>query len=932
MTAPATPADAAVAPDGSLVHGIDIRLPPGTNGMAPKLALAYSSQAGNGPFGVGWKLVGLPTISRTSLGYGINYDGLDAYIAEGGGRLIRQGDGSYFPEVWSGAKYIPHGTCGDGPCLWVLKSGSGIDMYFGGTTTANPTADHSSRIHRSGTSGSVRVWALAKVVNTRDQLAYEVTYDRDPGGGDHYPQRVLYTTGPGLGVGKTITFATEARNDAAGTFAQSGYERWDRRINSIRIDHGTRLLREYVLTYEYGTTTGRSRIRSVQERGSAGGSLPAQVFTWDEGADYTTMARWMTAQPGTIGGESPSNQSWFEGDFSGDGRTDRCKIRNVSGFMTADCYITTESTFVHKQFCSGYDWVNPDPSSAVSQWFSGDFDGDGKSDLAKVYTDGLGLKIGVHRSTGTGFTQETWTPTPLAPFISTNASAGSSQWFAADFNADGRTDLGVVYDNNGTMNADVYLSSGRMPAAGGAGFVYRQWAVSQGGWISTNAAAGNSQWFATDFNGDGKADLAKIWNEGGLFHSDVHVSTGSGFSFQRWATAQGGWVSTNIGAGASQWFVGDFNGDGKTDLGKIWGGADVMNADVHMSTGRVFTMERWATAFPGWVPTSPSGNYSQWFSGDFNGDGKTDLSRMWNCSAGGMCMDVYPSRFGGFAMLRYATAQGGWVNTSERQWFTGDFNGDGKTDLAKFFMSTGGLAGDVHRAGGDLRPDLISRLHNGVGGATRVTYSLGLPPAAIGTGCGLEATGGGWVHGGTSGNGQICGIPNTSPRALVVRTEFDNGNTVDPGRFRAMIHMYTNGRTKPGGFDEEDYRVQNPDVAQSAYGSMPFGMEKHYTDASRAEGRFMRLRGADTGFERYEEKDEKTGGLVQMNFRQDTPFQARPSQTDRINGPVKLQEKYSYTSWTPIFGTVGINDQKKVTSTFENNVLAHTMTQTKTLD
>ena len=928
-------AEAMVAPDGSFVHGVDIRIPPGTNGMAPRLSLTYSSLAGNGPLGVGWRINGLPAISRVSYGYGVNYDGRDTYSAEGAGRLVRQdADGSYFAETWSGGKYIPQGTCGDGPCQWILKSGSGVDMYFGGVNFFNAAQDHSSRIHRLGTSGSVRVWALAKVVNNRDQTSYEVTYARDTAGGDYYPQAITYTIAPGISAYKTITFDTESRPDALSLFSQSGFERWDRRVNLIRVSHNGRVLREYALSYQQGSGTGRTRLTSVQERGSAGGTLPPQTFTWQDGANAVSISRWMTGEPGTIGGEAAGSSQWFEGDFSGDGRTDRCKAKSHSVgtgqplAVKVECYIASGLFFAYRSWIGGT-WVSADPAAGNSQWFSGDFDGDGKVDLANVRNNNGSARMIVHRYTEIGFTNEDWTgASGQGGWVSTNSNLGGSQWFAADFNGDGRMDLAKIWRENNALNADVHLASE-------LGFVHRRWATAQGGWVTTTL--GTAQWFATDFNGDGKADLAKIWSSNGLMTSDVHVSTGSSFAMQRWATGQGGWTSSNPALGNSQWFTGDFNGDGKTDLAKIWNENGNMSSDVHLSTGHAFGMERWATAMPAWISTNVAGGSSQWLTGDFNGDGKADLSRMWGCSIGGMCMDVYPAGSGAFGMQRWATQQGVWVSTADRRWFTGDFNGDGRTDLAKFFVSNG-LDGDVHLADG-VRSDLLTYVNNGIQGVTRVVYSLGLPPDAVvptADGCGREGFDGeGWSHWGSVGNGKVCGIPNTAPRALVLRAVFDNGRNEDPGRYRATGHAYSNGRIKPGGFDEEDYRARYPDVAQSSYGSMLFGMEQHYNDWGKAEGRTIRMRGADLGFEHYHELDEQTTAKVQMMFRQDFPYHTRLAQSERRagpSGPVRLEEKLAYSSWQALPGVTGVNDYRKRSATYEGDTLAHVAVQVKTLD
>ena len=102
-------------------------------------------------------------------------------------------------------------------------------------------------------------------------------------------------------------------------------------------------------------------------------------------------------------------------------------------------------------------------------------------------------------------------------------------------------------------------------------FTMERWATRQGGFWDAQ------QWLAGDFNGDGKDDMAKSFIDGGLASIDVHLSNGAAFTMERWATRQGGFWD------AQQWLVGDFNGDGKDDMAKSFNEGGLASIDVHLS-------------------------------------------------------------------------------------------------------------------------------------------------------------------------------------------------------------------------------------------------------------------------------------------------------------------------------------------------------------
>lgn len=69
---------------GSFTQGVPIEVP-AYRGLEPTLALTYSSVSGSGEVGVGWGILGVSKIERTSLpGYGApRFDTTDGFLLDG---------------------------------------------------------------------------------------------------------------------------------------------------------------------------------------------------------------------------------------------------------------------------------------------------------------------------------------------------------------------------------------------------------------------------------------------------------------------------------------------------------------------------------------------------------------------------------------------------------------------------------------------------------------------------------------------------------------------------------------------------------------------------------------------------------------------------------------------------------------------------------
>jgi hypothetical protein len=250
----------------------------------------------------------------------------------------------------------------------------------------------------------------------------------------------------------------------------------------------------------------------------------------------------------------------------------------------------------------------------------------------------------------------------------------TGQCFAGDFNGDGKTDL-ACYLGNGGSGSDAGVWS--IALSTGSSWQLESWGNGQG-----PALPVTGQCVTGDFNGDGKTDIACFTGFAGELWS-VSLSTGSGWNTESWSGGPLLAEEWNVVPIPGQCFAADFNGDGKTDLACSDGVDDVWS--VALSTGSGWNTGSWSGG-----PIVPLPITQQCLDGDLNGDGKADLF-CWTGESGGW--GVALSSGNGFQGSVWG---GGPVPVEEwnaipvpGQCFTGDFNGDGLSDLACYSGSGG---------------------------------------------------------------------------------------------------------------------------------------------------------------------------------------------------------------------------------------------------
>ncbi len=320
------------------------------------------------------------------------------------------------------------------------------------------------------------------------------------------------------------------------------------------------------------------------------------------------------------------------------------------------------------------------PAGTVIAQASGDFNGDGKADIAHLYNCGGGhmaLVVALADANGDGG----FGPSRLV-WDDPNFGPGVKYMAAGDFNGDGKTDIALFYNYTDNNNSHVAIFT--LTATGGGGFT-----APTKVWDSTNFGPNTQFMSAGDFNGDGKADLALFYNypdnnyqHDAIFTLTAHANGDGGF-----ATPVGVWDNPSFGPNVKMMSAGDFNGDGKTDLALYYNYTD--NNNQHDA---IFTLTAHANGDGGfaapasiWNDTSFGPNTKYMTTGDFNGDGKTDIALFYNYTDNGG-WDVAIFTMNGTATTSPTTV---WSNTNwgpnSEFLVSGDYNGDGKADLAFYY-------------------------------------------------------------------------------------------------------------------------------------------------------------------------------------------------------------------------------------------------------
>ncbi|MET9675838.1 glycoside hydrolase domain-containing protein [Streptomyces sp. NPDC006482] len=195
-----------------------------------------------------------------------------------------------------------------------------------------------------------------------------------------------------------------------------------------------------------------------------------------------------------------------------------------------------------------------------------------------------------------------------------------------------------------------------------------------------------------DFNGDGRDDVAALYGYGdgsvALFTFLARADGGFDAPLKSWTRPPGNWTFKSVKLTA-----GDYDGNGRADLAAMYDYADgsvaLFTFTSEANGGFADPVKSWTTAPGNWWPENV-----KLASGDFDGNGRDDVAAFYGYSDGAAALYTFASDASGL----FGTPLRSW-NVPANYWWgenvklaSGDFDGNGRDDVGAFYGYEDGRA------------------------------------------------------------------------------------------------------------------------------------------------------------------------------------------------------------------------------------------------
>ena len=646
-----------ISATGAATYSVPIAVPPGINGAVPQIALVYNSQTGNGIAGYGWNISGMSAITRipstrfhdNKVG-GVNFDANDRFALDGQRLILKSGtyggDGAaYQTENYSNIKIISRGVsiygANYGPMSFEVYYPDGSKAFYGNS------------------------------IDSRSQLTYALTFTENPLGArvNYYYlnsnnlQFISQISYGGIGSGTptnqiNFVYATSSRKEQSFIGGISFFT--DKLLSEINVMGNGSGYRHYFLNHDVLGELNYQRLTSVtEESGDGTKSFSPISFGYENPLPNVINTG---ASNLSLSGVEQRNSKAVTADFTGDGTMDFILYPNAKNkiYCFWDPSLNSPYTQFGAQINTGtfedifpVNWLSYNNKFMPGQGF-----------VLVKYVDNSTIKFVTYSA---GITapvyyqyEKQWDNAPGNGYYSNctneyvDMGAIPRKFISGDFNGDGLTDIISITKPHQQYYDDI---DPNCPGGGGVDPVDQIGDPGDGGlccittsYTSSSASVQfinldrratsnfvtysgslsaplgtNDQILTADFNGDGKTDVLHI-TSGKMY---VYTLNENNYLQLLWQKDDSR-ITINLTLPA---LIGDYNGDGKTDI--MFPTSTDYNSNrnklfaLFTSTGKDFvkTESYYPFAlFPAdWNPSTGRLTTSQLLPTDINGDGKTDM-------------------------------------------------------------------------------------------------------------------------------------------------------------------------------------------------------------------------------------------------------------------------------------------------------------------
>lgn len=688
-----TKGDIAVGSGGQLTYSLPIALPPGINSVAPQMNLTYTSGSGNGIAGYGWSLSGVTSIARAGKNIekdnelkGIQLDYTDFYYFNGNRLLLKSGeygkDGAeYITEKYSNLKIKSIGSITgesyQGPVSWEITFEDGSQAWYGTDPTSRTPVEY-----------NITKW--------KDAQGNYITYNYTQS------EKVAHISSVKWGGNETLSkvhfnelvfqYATRDSKEIAYSNGLSFIQQSI--LTNVQVNANGILFKKYDIAYKKDSNnTNYQYVDKITEYNSQNQAANPVVFNYQSSSNSNWSQRNFT----------DNDNERIVGDFDGDGTIDYLKYYN--SYTECTQYEEYEEVVVDDD--SGYytetktRCISSVPRNAGVNLFASFFNNTGQ--MQSVSEPVL------------SFTKDQFNSATAISFIDNNKQISAKQGILIrkEIPISGSLKKDLLLEiyalDNGVLKlktskilpASMYDNSMSDPNASyelDDGYEYQNVSVST---KITSAVE-------LDMDGNGVSEIALLGTDYTRRTNRYSISSNGQVTNYDMITSETGLciiadmnpeipVEKSFSLNSSLYNqlkdgkkIGDFNGDGKTDIISI----DYANPYIiefyrdQNTLGFNYNYNVFSTS------SSPSikGLKDKAILGDFNGDGKTDLfipmaeeSKDWNMyiSTGNSFIELaYPN-------FSYFRPNNSYVDSGRayyylRQYLAQDINQDGKSDFIEF--------------------------------------------------------------------------------------------------------------------------------------------------------------------------------------------------------------------------------------------------------